>query len=86
MPRPQAGTPTDVALADVDTGIQLGIEGHSVRAGRPRVKLESGELVVKPLPRASTRTTVPGSMPGKGVDAKRSLAAILAIAIFSLRS
>jgi hypothetical protein len=42
MPRPQAGTPTDVALADVDTCIRLGIEGHSVRASHACVKYPSG--------------------------------------------
>jgi len=42
MPRPQAGTPMDVALADVDTGIRLGIEGHSVRTAHTPVKYPSG--------------------------------------------
>ena len=42
MPRPQAGTPTDVALADVDTCIRLGIEGHSVLAAHTCVKYPSG--------------------------------------------
>ena len=53
MPRPQAGTPTDVALADVDTGIRLGIEWHSVRAARPRVKYPSGRQRRIALDRAS---------------------------------
>ena len=51
MPRPQAGTPTDVALADVDTGIRLGIECHSVLTSVRSVKHPSGEdLVPKPCP------------------------------------
>ena len=51
MPRPQAGTPTDVALADVDTGIRLGIEWHSVLTPGRSVKHPSGEdLVPTPCP------------------------------------
>ena len=86
MPRPQAGTPTDVALADVDTCIRLGIEGHSVLAAHTCVKYPSGVTRETPLPIPSARVTVSGSMPGKGEDSKRFLAAILAIAIFGVRS
>ena len=98
MPRPQAGTPTgtafplagtpmNMAVADVDAVIRLGIEGHSVRTGGAPVKAEQGERMVKrPLPPGRERTRLPGSMPGKGVNAKRFLAAILAIAIFGLPS
>ena len=43
MPRPQAGTPTDVALTDVDTGIRLGIEAHSVLTSGRSVKHGSGD-------------------------------------------
>jgi hypothetical protein len=38
------------------------------------------------LPIPTERVTVSGSMPGKAGDSKRFLAAILAIAIFGLRS
>jgi len=38
MPRPQADTPTDVALADVDTCIRLGIGANSLRASGAPVK------------------------------------------------
>jgi hypothetical protein len=75
-----------MALADVDTGIRLGIEGHSVRTAGGPVKLPAGDEVDSVLPDGSRLTTVPGSMPGKAVDTKHFLAAILAIAIFGLRS
>ena len=45
MPRPHAGTPNGMALADVDTGIRLGIEGHSVRTAGGPVKHPTGEEV-----------------------------------------
>jgi len=45
MPLPQADTPTDMAVADVDTYIRLGIEGQSVRTPPPTVKSRKGDRV-----------------------------------------
>ena len=43
MPRPQAPTPAEAVLADVDTCIRLGIEGHSLRTSRAHVKYRCGD-------------------------------------------
>ena len=56
MPRPQAGTPTDVALADVDTCIRLGIEGHSVRNSGESVNTHRVRLHGSTWPAAAKRT------------------------------
>jgi hypothetical protein len=94
MPRPQAGTPTDVALADVDTNIRVGIGAHSVRIRLHGVKYgprtppaksprpgRCREHAATGLPRAPRSSTLPGSMVA-GTRSKPFGFAIRAIAAF----
>jgi hypothetical protein len=82
MPSPQADTPTDVALTDVDTDIRLGIGAHSVRIRLHAVKYaDAVGGAGTGLPDAPRPSTLPGSMVA-GTRSKSFVFAIRAIAAF----